>query len=63
MISNIQVVRLPPPGMTDPAAIARQPITLLASDMKNGRMLALKPTDAAPAWKEIAKVPHPATPR
>ena len=60
MISNIQVVRMQPPGVTDPAAIAREPFTLLASDMKDGRILALKPRDAAPAWKEIAKVPHPA---
>ena len=60
MISNIQAVRLPPPGMTDPAAIARLPITLLASDMKEGRVLALKPSDSAPAWKVLASVPHPA---
>ena len=63
MISNIQVVRMQPPGVTDPAAIAREPFTLLASDMKDGRILALKPRDAAPAWKEIAKVPHPGIPR
>jgi hypothetical protein len=59
MISNVTAVRLPP-GATDAAAIAREPITLLACDMEGGRIMALRPTDAAPTWKVIGRVPHPA---
>ncbi len=60
MISNVQVVRLPPPGVTDPAAVAREPVTLLACDMNGGRLLTLRPSDPRPVWKELAKVPNPA---
>ncbi len=60
MISNVLAVRLPPPGVTDAAVIAREPITLLACDMEGGRLLALRPTDPSPAWRVLAKVPHPA---
>jgi len=60
MISNVQAVRLPPPGRTDPAAVAKEPLTLLACDMQGGRVLALRPTDPNPSWKELGKVPHPA---
>jgi hypothetical protein len=60
MISNVLPVQLPPPGMVDPEAIAREPITLLACDMQGGRVLALRPTDPAPTWKVLAKVPNPA---
>lgn len=59
MISNVSAVRLPQ-GVTDAAAIAREPITLLACDMKGGRVMTLRPTDASPSWKVIAKVPNPA---
>ncbi len=59
MISNVSAVKLPPPG-ADAAALAREPLTLLACDMVGGRVLALRPTDATPAWRELAKVPHPA---
>jgi hypothetical protein len=60
MISNVQAVRLPRPGMTDPAAIAREPVTLLACDMQNGRVLALRPADPAPAWKVLGRANNPA---
>jgi hypothetical protein len=60
MISNVKAVRLPPPGVTDPAEIAKLPLTLLACDMQGGRILTLRPSDKAPAWKEIAKVKNPA---
>lgn len=59
MISNVSAVRLPP-GVTTPAAIAKEPVTLLACDMENGRIMALRPTDPKPAWKVLGKVPHPA---
>jgi hypothetical protein len=57
MVSHVNPVRLPPPGVRDPA---REPVTLLACDMAGGRVLALRPADATPAWKELAKVPAPA---
>lgn len=60
MISNLKAIRLPPPGVTDPAAVAREPVTLLACDMQGGRILALRPADPAPAWRVLAKVPNPA---
>ena len=59
-ISHVQAVRLPPPGVVDPAAIAREPFTLVACDMEGGRVLALRPTDPAPAWKTLATVRNPA---
>lgn len=59
MISHVSAVKLPS-GVTEPAAIAREPVTLLACDMVGGRILALRPTDPKPVWKELAKVPNPA---
>jgi hypothetical protein len=59
-ISHVQAVRLPPPGVTDPAAVAREPFTLIACDMEGGRILALRPGDPAPAWKVLATVRNPA---
>ena len=53
MISHLQAVRLSTPGSADA-------LTLLASDMQAGRILALNPRDSSPAWKELAKVPNPA---
>lgn len=60
MVSHVNPVRLPPPGARDPAAIAREPVTLLACDMAGGRVLALRPADPKPQWRELAKVPAPA---
>jgi len=60
MISHVRAVRLPPPGVKDQKAISALPLTLLASDMQGGRILALNPADASPIWKELTKVPHPA---
>ena len=60
MISHVQAVRLPRPGVTDPAAVAREPVTLVACDMQGGRVLALRPADPAPAWRVLAPVPNPA---
>lgn len=60
MISHVNPVRLPAPGITAPKANTLEPVTILACDMFGGRILALKPSDKAPAWKELAKVPHPA---
>ena len=59
MISNVSAVQLPP-GIVDAATIAKAPVTILACDMQGGRILALRPMDTNPAWKLIAKVPHPA---
>lgn len=59
MIANVKAVRLPS-GVTNPAAIAKEPISLLACDMENGRILTLRPTDPTPEWKVLARVPHPA---
>jgi len=59
MISNVSAVKLPAPG-AGADAIAREPFTLLACDMMGGRVLALRPTDARPAWRELGKVPNPA---
>ncbi len=59
MISNVAAVRLPA-GSTDKAAIAREPITLLACDMEHGRIMTLRPNDPNPSWKVIGKVNHPA---
>jgi hypothetical protein len=60
MISNVNVVKLPRPGVTDPALLAKEPYTLLACDMQGGRVLALRPTDPEPTWKVLANVPNPA---
>jgi hypothetical protein len=60
VISNVNAVKLAPPGKTDPASLAREPYTLLACDMQGGRILTLRPTDANPVWKVIGNVPHPA---
>jgi hypothetical protein len=59
MVSHVSAVKLPP-GVVDAAARERAPVTLLACDMVGGRVLALRPADPAPAWKELAKVPNPA---
>jgi hypothetical protein len=59
MISNVSVVKLPP-GVTDQAARDRAPVTLLACDMVGGRVLALRPADPTPAWRELGRVPNPA---
>jgi hypothetical protein len=59
MISNVNPVKLYPPGAT-PEARAREPFTLLACDMAGGRVLALRPADPEPKWRELGKVPHPA---
>ena len=55
-ISNVNLVKLPAPG----SAIDREPLSILACDMAGGRVMVLRPSDPAPAWKVIAKVPHPA---
>ena len=60
MISHINPVKIPRPGMTDPKSVSSEPVTIIACDMFGGRVMALRPTDPAPAWKELAKVPHPA---
>ena len=57
-IAHVSAVKLPP-GVTDQAARDRAPVTLLACDMMGGRVLALRPSDPAPAWKELGRVPHP----
>jgi hypothetical protein len=59
MISHVSAVKLPP-GVTDQAARDRAPVTVLACDMIGGRILALRPSDPTPAWRELAKVPNPA---
>jgi hypothetical protein len=56
MISHVSAVKLPAPG----GATDREPVTLLACDMVGGRILALRPTDVKPVWRELAKVPNPA---
>jgi len=53
MIAHVQAVRLPRPG-GEPA------LTLVACDMSGGRVLALNPTDPAPAWRVLGAVPNPA---
>jgi hypothetical protein len=58
-ISNVSAVKLPP-GVTDQATRDRAPVTLLACDMVGGRVLALRPSDPNPAWKELARVTNPA---
>lgn len=60
MISHVSAVKLPPNGSADPAVLAKEPVTLLACDMANGKVLALRPADPKPAWKVIATVPNPA---
>jgi hypothetical protein len=59
-VSHVQAVKLPPPGVTDPAAVAREPVTLIACDMDGGGILALRPADPAPAWRVLAKARNPA---
>ncbi|HEY1191732.1 MAG TPA: VCBS repeat-containing protein [Gemmata sp.] len=60
MISHVSAVKLPGTGAADPKVLAREPLTLLACDMANGKVLALRPTDPKPAWKVLAAVPNPA---
>ena len=59
MISNVTAVKLYPPGASAEAR-AKEPLTLLACDMKVGRVLALRPTDPDPKWRELGKVTNPA---
>src|SRR5205823_10722233 len=59
MISNVSAVKLYAPGASAEAR-AKEPFTLLACDMGGGRVLALRPTDPDPKWRELAKVPNPA---
>ena len=59
MVSNVRIVRLPDSLKAADAASAKP--LLLASDMANGRLLRLTPSDAAPAWRVLADgVPNPA---
>lgn len=55
-ISHVNLVKLPAPG----APADREPLSILACDMAGGRVMVLKPSDPAPAWKVLGKVPHPA---
>ncbi len=59
-VSHVQAVKLPPPGATDPAVIAREPVTLIACDMEGGGILALRPADPTPTWRVLAKTRNPA---
>ncbi|HEY2911626.1 MAG TPA: VCBS repeat-containing protein [Gemmataceae bacterium] len=59
VISNVNPVKLYPPG-AKPEARAREPITLLACDMAGGSILALRPADPSPQWRELGKATHPA---
>jgi hypothetical protein len=54
-VSHLNVVRLPKPGQKEPAAPA-----VLACDMQGGRVLLLRPSDPAPAWQVLGRVPNPA---
>ena len=54
-VSHLSLVHLPQPGTTGPG-----PLAVLACDMQGGRVMLLRPTDPAPAWRVLARVPHPA---
>ncbi len=57
-ISNVKLVRLPPPGR--PARPDGEPLSILACDMATGRVMLLRPTDPAPTWTVLARVTNPA---
>jgi hypothetical protein len=59
VVSNVSAVKLYRPKAS-PEERTREPFTLLACDMQGGRVLALRPTDPDPKWRELGKVPHPA---
>jgi hypothetical protein len=57
-ISNVNLVHLPPPGKKTPTGKA--PLDILACDMNGSQIMLLRPYEASPAWKVLARVPHPA---
>jgi hypothetical protein len=57
-ISNVKLVHLPEPGK--PVPRGRAPLDILACDMLGGRILLLRPYEAHPEWKVLARVPNPA---
>jgi hypothetical protein len=57
-VSNVNLVRLPEPGK--PAAPGAAPLDVLACDMGAGLVMRLRPSEAAPAWKVLAR--HAADP-
>jgi hypothetical protein len=59
-ISNVNLVHLPAPGKPPPGKADRQPLDILACDMAGGLVMLLRPYEPSPAWKVLARVPHPA---
>ncbi len=59
-ISNVNLVHLPEPGKPSAVKGKRQPLDILACDMLGGLVMLLRPYKSAPAWKVLARVPHPA---
>lgn len=59
-ISNVTLVRLPPPGTVARPGTATGPLDVVACDMRNGLVMLLRPSDPAPAWKILGRVPNPA---
>lgn len=57
-ISHVNLVRLPAPGRPSPSG--DEPPSILACDMQSGRVMALRPSDPAPAWKVLARLTNPA---
>lgn len=55
-ISHVNLVRLPTSGKVT----GREPLAILACDMKNGRVLLLRPTDPKPEWQLLAQLNNPA---
>jgi hypothetical protein len=57
-ISNVNLVHLRQPGKPLPSG--RAPLDILACDMFGGRVMLLRPYEAKPTWKVLARIPHPA---
>jgi hypothetical protein len=54
-ISNVNLVHLPDPSKPRPAG--KQPLDVLACDMRNGLVMLLRPYEEKPVWKVLARLP------
>jgi FG-GAP-like repeat len=59
-VSNVNLVHLPDPTRPAPPATGHQPLDILACDMDAGLVMLLRPYEAKPAWKVLAKLDSPA---
>jgi FG-GAP-like repeat len=59
-VSNVNLVHLPDPTKPAPPAGGRQPLDILACDMRAGLVMLLRPYEPKPVWRVLARLESPA---